>query len=52
MDDLTARDPVDLDVLRTWMDAKGLGSGPIEDVVALAGGTQNILLRFARDGRG
>jgi len=39
---------VDLEVLRAWMDERGLASGPIEDVEALGGGTQNILLRFRR----
>ncbi|MFC0284562.1 phosphotransferase family protein [Camelimonas abortus] len=43
---------VDLAALARWMDSKGLGSGPLEDVKSLAGGTQNILLRFNRDGRG
>jgi aminoglycoside phosphotransferase (APT) family kinase protein len=33
------------------MDGRALGGGPIEDPVRLAGGTQNILLRFARSGR-
>lgn len=33
------------------MDSRNLGSGPITDVTQLAGGTQNILLRFRRDGR-
>ncbi|MEM7411534.1 MAG: phosphotransferase family protein [Myxococcota bacterium] len=33
------------------MDTQGLGSGPLEDVTSLAGGTQNVLLRFVRDGR-
>lgn len=42
---------VDLDSLATWMDGQGLGSGPINDPRLLAGGTQNILLRFTRDGR-
>jgi aminoglycoside phosphotransferase (APT) family kinase protein len=42
---------VDLDALGRWMDAEGLPPGPIEDVEALGGGTQNILLRFARGGR-
>ena len=42
---------VDLDVLRGWMDGNGLGVGPLEDVEVLAGGTQNVLLRFRRDGR-
>jgi aminoglycoside phosphotransferase (APT) family kinase protein len=43
--------PVDLDALARWMDAKGLGSGPLEDAMLLGGGTQNILLRFVRSGR-
>ena len=44
-------EPVDLDALAAWMDGQGLGSGPIEDTELLGGGTQNILLRFVRDGR-
>lgn len=44
-------DPVDLAALAVWMDSQGLGSGPITDAVRLAGGTQNILLKFARAGR-
>lgn len=39
---------IDLDVLRTWMDKRGLGSGDIDDVSFIAGGTQNILMRFRR----
>jgi aminoglycoside phosphotransferase (APT) family kinase protein len=42
---------VDLAALGAWMDGQGLGAGPIEDVVALGGGTQNILLKFQRGGR-
>jgi len=42
--------PVDLAALRTWMDAQGLGAGALDKVQQLAGGTQNILLRFSRDG--
>jgi aminoglycoside phosphotransferase (APT) family kinase protein len=42
---------VPLPALTTWMDAQGLGAGPIENARQLAGGTQNILLRFARAGR-
>ncbi len=42
---------VDLERLCGWMDLQGLGSGILEDVVLLAGGTQNILLRFTRSGR-
>lgn len=33
------------------MDTQRLGSGAIEDAVRLAGGTQNILLKFSRAGR-
>jgi aminoglycoside phosphotransferase (APT) family kinase protein len=42
---------VDLDLLAKWMDGKGLGSGPLESPELIAGGTQNILLRFTRDER-
>ena len=42
---------VDLDALRGWMDAQRLGRGPLEAVTPLQGGTQNVLLRFVRDGR-
>lgn len=42
---------VDLDRLGRWMDARGLGAGPIEAPQRLSGGTQNVLLRFIRDGR-
>lgn len=37
--------------LAAWMQDQGLGSGPLTDIVGLAGGTQNILLRFTRDDR-
>lgn len=42
---------VDLDRVGAWMDARGLGAGPITDVERLGGGTQNVLLRFERAGR-
>ena len=42
---------VDLAALSSWMDRKGLGHGPLTDIVRLAGGTQNILLKFSRSGR-
>lgn len=42
---------VDLASLASWMDGQGLGSGPLGKVRELAGGTQNVLLRFARAGR-
>lgn len=34
------------------MNAQGLGNGPLQGMERLAGGTQNILLRFTRDGVG
>ena len=37
-----------VDELTSWMDARGLGSGPLVDVETLTGGTQNILVRFRR----
>lgn len=42
---------VDLGALAAWMDGRGLGEGPIGAAELLAGGTQNILLRFERAGR-
>jgi aminoglycoside phosphotransferase (APT) family kinase protein len=42
---------VDLAALGQWMDRQALGSGPLEDGVRLAGGTQNILLQFRRGER-
>ena len=42
---------VDLEVLTGWMDDHGLGSGPLESIESLAGGTQNLLLKFVRAGR-
>jgi aminoglycoside phosphotransferase (APT) family kinase protein len=44
----TGVDGVDLDVLAAWMDDQGLSRGPLTDVELLAGGTQNILMRFTR----
>ena len=41
---------VDLARLGAWMDAHGLGKGPITDCEVLVGGAQNILLRFTRAG--
>lgn len=45
------QDVVDTAALGAWMDRRGFGVGPLEDVTALAGGTQNVLLRFTRAGR-
>lgn len=41
---------VDLHRLSDWMDVQGLPKGDIENAQRLAGGTQNILLRFQRGG--
>lgn len=43
--------PVNLDALQRWMDGRGIGGGPLTNVERITGGTQNILLRFLRDGR-
>jgi aminoglycoside phosphotransferase (APT) family kinase protein len=50
-DEVVAPDVVDLDRVAVWMDEQGLGAGPIEDTALIAGGTQNVLLRFRRAGR-
>ena len=42
---------MDFAAVQKWMDGVGLGSGEIEDVTPLGGGTQNIMVRFTRDGR-
>jgi len=42
---------VSLPALAAWMDGQGLGSGPIAHAERLAGGSQNVLLRFSRAGR-
>lgn len=42
---------IDQLALARWMDANGLPGGAMENVELLAGGTQNLLLRFRRGGR-
>ncbi|WP_157218169.1 phosphotransferase family protein [Flavisphingomonas formosensis] len=42
---------INIESLAAWMTSQQLGTGAIENIVPLAGGTQNILLRFTRDGR-
>jgi aminoglycoside phosphotransferase (APT) family kinase protein len=39
---------IDVARLASWMDGLGLGEGPLRDISALGGGTQNILIRFQR----
>ncbi|AGC64990.1 hypothetical protein MULP_05599 [Mycobacterium liflandii 128FXT] len=43
--------PVDPDAVAEWMSGQGLGEGPLYDVCAVTGGTQNVMLRFTRSGR-
>lgn len=45
------QDSVDLAALQTWMDHQGLGRGDISPPRALGGGTQNVVVKFERDGR-
>jgi len=42
---------VHFDRLAAWMDEQGLGAGAIEHIVPLTGGSQNVIVRFVRDGR-
>ena len=42
---------MDLVAVQKWMDGQDLGTGPIEDVTPIGGGTQNVMIRFTRDGR-
>ena len=42
---------VDLDRVAAWMSERGLEDGPIFDVSLIAGGTQNVLVRFRRGDR-
>lgn len=44
-------DGISIAALTAWMDRERLGSGAISNVEALTGGTQNMLVRFWRDGR-
>ncbi|WP_432841472.1 phosphotransferase family protein [Dactylosporangium sp. CA-092794] len=44
----SADDVVAWSAVRDWMDERGVGAGDIVDATLLAGGTQNLLLRFRR----
>lgn len=48
---MTAMDTDALDAVARWMSEQGLGEGPLQDVAAVTGGTQNVMLRFTRSGR-
>jgi aminoglycoside phosphotransferase (APT) family kinase protein len=43
-------DHIDLKAVADWMSEQGLGEGPLEDVSAVTGGTQNVMVRFGRSG--
>ena len=47
----TGTELVDTGALARWMDTQGLPGGDVTDARALAGGTQNLLMRFRRGGR-
>lgn len=47
-----ALEPDEITAVADWMTANGLGGGPLTQVLAIGGGTQNIMVSFARDGRG
>lgn len=42
---------VDFARLAAWMDEHDLGIGAITGIVSLTGGSQNVIVRFVRDGR-
>ncbi len=42
---------IDFGILARWIDDERLAPGEIESVEALAGGTQNVMLKFRRGGR-
>jgi aminoglycoside phosphotransferase (APT) family kinase protein len=44
-------EPIDIDAVAAWMDGESLGTGPVEQVESLAGGTQNVMVSFVRAGR-
>ncbi len=46
------RSLIDFVVLGAWMDAQALPAGEFEQVETLGGGTQNVLIRYERGGRG
>lgn len=39
---------IDTRILQSWMDERNLGNGDIADISFIAGGTQNMLMRFRR----
>ena len=51
MDALAPDLAADLTKVATWMSDQGLGAGPLDDIGEITGGTQNIMVRFSREGR-
>jgi aminoglycoside phosphotransferase (APT) family kinase protein len=49
--DLSGAPGIELGAVADWMSAHGLGSGPLQNVSPIAGGTQNLLWRFDRSDR-
>lgn len=43
-------DLIDAGALAGWLDVQGFPPGPVEELVELEGGTQNLLVRFCRAG--
>jgi aminoglycoside phosphotransferase (APT) family kinase protein len=48
---VTVDDAIDMSALSAWLRVRALSDGEIENPVLLAGGTQNLLLRFRSGGR-
>ena len=42
------QDLVDFAKVGAWMDTQGLSKGPVENVVPLTGGSQNVIVKFRR----
>jgi aminoglycoside phosphotransferase (APT) family kinase protein len=42
---------IDVPAIERWMTEHGLGHGPLQDLAAIPGGTQNVMVRFTRGGR-
>ena len=42
---------IDATAVAAWMSTEGLGEGPLTDLRPIPGGSQNVMVRFARAGR-
>lgn len=43
--------PLEITAVADWMSERGLGDGPLTEVAAIGGGTQNVMVSFRRAGR-